>query len=269
MDLKKEDEDYIYDSVNKGNKSIANSKGGDKYQKIDQIIMWFCPSVIILMIIIGILFSMMSGSISNSTVIFTIFIFLGVFSAVYLIWSFCFWIVGLISKKARDNHKFRFMTKLLTSIIVAILFTLTLFMPLCGDNCGGRNNTPLTNINQLLKTQIDNPGVERCTDSVTFTRNNPQLSAEGITKDTGLSSEQIYFDNPEDISVFNASNSKLLKYTATSSKKVVMCALCSNDKTNLQAAIYQNQKQEDIFSQIPSAIPDNQTACIVYPRKTT
>lgn len=231
------------------------------YKKLDNTIMLFCPSIIIIMIIVGILFSTIGDAISKSPIIFTICVFLGIFSTVYLIWSFCFWIVGLISQKARDNHKFRFMTKFITSIIVAILITWTLFMPLCGDNCGGRNLTPISSTKTLLQIQMNNPGAEMCTDSVTFSRSNSQLSSEGVTINSGLNPEQVVFANPQEISNFEASNS-LLKYTGTANKKVIMCIICSEGKSDLQQALIENNVSTTVNSTI-----EGQTLCVVYPKK--
>jgi hypothetical protein len=232
------------------------------YKKLDNTFILFCPSFIILMFIVGILSSTIGAAILKYPIIFTIFLFLGIFSAVYLIWSFCFWIVGLISQKARDNHKFRFMTKLITSVIVAILITYTLLVPICGDNCGGRNTSPITNTKILLQTQINNPGAEQCTDYVTFSRSNSQLSAEGITRDTGLNPDQVVFANPREIPGFEASNS-LLKYGLTTKKNVFVCIICSdNGKTRLEQALVDNGASTTINSTI-----EGQTLCVVYPKK--
>ncbi|HOZ36187.1 MAG TPA: hypothetical protein PLK55_04365 [archaeon] len=230
------------------------------YKKLDKTILLFCPSIIILMIIVGILSSTMGAPISRFPIISAIFIFLGTFSAVYLIWSFCFWIIGLISKKT--NYKFNFIIKSATSIVLAILIVYILSIPLCGDNCGGRNTSPTTNAKTLLGTQVNNPGAESCTESVVFTKQNSQLSAEGITQNTGLDPEQVIFSNPQDISNFQASNS-LLKYTGTANKRVIMCIVCSEGKTNLERALIDNEINVTVNSTI-----EGQTLCIVYPRKT-
>ncbi|MFA5746250.1 MAG: hypothetical protein WCX82_00040 [archaeon] len=270
MDLKKEDEDYIYEAVNKANKSTVNSKDGGKYKEIDKTILQWCPIVLILLITIGILFSTLSAIGGNQTLILAIlfytYITLCTFTISYLVLSLLFWIIGLLSKTFKEDYKSKFYLKISISVIAIIIILIIINSTSC-IGCNSMNTIPIKNTKTLLKTQIDNPGAEQCTTSVTFTRSVSKLSSEGITQDSGLNPEQVYFDNPQQISSFDISNPQTLKYTFTTSKKVVMCILCSNSIENLNYAISENARATDEFGSVPN-ITDNQTICVVYPRKT-
>jgi len=241
-------------------------KNGGKmvdYKELDKNIILWSLILFILAIIIGILSSKIGALISTFGTIGIIFWYLLIaFTSVYIIWSFLFWIVGLISIKARENYKFKLMVKSGTAIVFTIMVIFSMSMPICaGGNCGGRNTTPLKNANQLLRNQIDNPGAESCTDVVTFQKD-ISLVAQGITKDTGLDYSQVYFDNPEGIPNFDVSNHSVLKYTETSKKNVTMCIICDDGKTGLQEAAIQNGINTTIDSNI-----EGETLCLVYPKK--
>ncbi|MFA5746251.1 MAG: hypothetical protein WCX82_00035 [archaeon] len=133
----------------------------------------------------------------------------------------------------------------------------------------GPNADPSNATKTLLKTQVDSPGAEQCTTKVTFTRSVSRVATESITAETGLDPEQVYFDNPEGMTPpFELSeNQQLLKYTSTTSKKVIMCIICSNSIEHLNSAISENAKSTDDFGNVPE-VEDGQTLCVVYPRKT-
>lgn len=255
---KKEDQEYLDSMLEKHN--ISTKYDNEYYRKLDNTILQWCPFVLILFIILSILWSSIAGS-NKQIISFFIFTVIFIFAVLYIIFSFLFWIVELLSKKTK-NYKFNLIVKLSISIILAILITYTVSTPICAG-CGG--STPTIATTQLLKSLIDNPGAESCTYPVTFTISKSTLSAESITRDTGLEPEQVYFANPEDIVNFDAIDSQLLKYTATSSKKVAICAICSQDgKTGLEQALQEN----GISNTTINSIIEGETICAVYPRKS-
>lgn len=234
------------------------------YKELDKNIILWSLILFILAIIIGILSSKISALISIfGTFGVALWYLVIAFTSVYLIWSFLFWIVGLISIKARENYKFKLMVKSGTAIVFTIMVIFSMSMPICaGGNCGGRNLNPTQKTNQFLKQQINNPGSLMCTDVVTFQKDS-SLVAQGITKDTGLDYSQVYFANPEGIPNFDVSNHSVLKYTETSKKNVTICIICDEGKTGLQEAAIQNGINTTIDSNI-----EYETLCLVYPKKT-
>lgn len=234
------------------------------YKELDKNIILWSLILFILAIIIGILSSKISALISIfGTFGVALWYLVIAFTSVYLIWSFLFWIVGLISIKARENYKFKLMVKSGTAIVFTIMVIFSMSMPICaGGNCGGRNLNPTQKTNQFLKQQINNPGSLMCTDVVTFQKDS-SLVAQGITKDTGLDYSQVYFANPEGIPNFDVSNHSVLKYTGTSKKNVTICIICDEGKIGLQEALTQNGINTTIDSNI-----EGQTLCLVYPKKT-
>lgn len=259
-DAKKEDQEYIDSMLEKHNLS-SPKHDNEYYRKLDNSILQWCPFVLVLFIIISILLSSISGS--NTHIISFIFIVIFIFAVLYIIFSFLFWIVGLLSKKTK-NYKFNLIVKLLISIILAILITYTVSTPICAG-CGG--STPTNATTQLLKFQINNPGAESCTDPVTFSRTNKTLTAEDITRYMGLDPEQVIFANPENIEIFDTStsNSQILNYNGTSNKKVAMCVLCANGKIGLEQALQANGINN---TTITSTI-EEELLCAVYPRRTS
>lgn len=182
-----------------------------------------------------------------------------------------------LTKKGQASSTFQ----LLIAAIVALAILGVLISVIGGINTvSGDAKTAAT---QKLKTQMQNPGSVDCTDAVTFKKANT-LAAEGVTKDTGLDPEQVFFTNEIDnISNFNATgNAKaILKYTGTSSKRVVLCVLCSsNGKTGLDEAIKANELMGSPNTSLSEAewpsptdgrngFPaSGETGCVIYPKKT-
>lgn len=234
------------------------------YKELDKNIILWSLILFILAIIIGILSSKIGALISIfGTFGVALWYLVIAFTSVYIIWSFLFWIIGLISIKARENYKFKLMVKSGTAIVFTIMVIFSMSMSICaGGNCGGRNLNPIQKTNQFLKQQINNPGSLMCTDVVTFQKDS-SLVAQGITKDTGLDYSQVYFANPEGIPNFDVSNHSVLKYTETSKKNVSMCIICDEGKTGLQQVLAQNGISTTIDSNI-----EYETLCLVYPKKT-
>jgi len=168
-----------------------------------------------------------------------------------------------LTKKGQASSTFQ----LLIAAIVALAILGVLISVIGGINTvSGDAKTAVT---QKLKTQMNNPGAIDCTDQVTF-KKGTSLAAEGVTKETGLSSNQVFFSNEVDnmqssFEVIGLDKS-VLKYLGTSSKKVVLCVLCSdNGGTGLEESI--STYSLEISSPSP-AIEDGQSACVIYPKKT-
>ena len=176
-----------------------------------------------------------------------------------------------LTKKGQASSTFQ----LLIAAIVALAILGVLISVIGGINTvSGDAKTAAT---QKLKTQMQNPGAVDCTDPVTFKKGNT-LAAEGITKDTGLDPQQVFFTNMVD-SVTNfpepINKKTVLKYTGTSSKRVVLCIICSdNGKTGLISALEGNEITTLTESDFPDTTGDNaypnegETGCVIYPKKT-
>ena len=173
-----------------------------------------------------------------------------------------------LTKKGQASSTFQLLIAAVVALaILGVLLNILGVIP-------GPNKDPTYATKSLLGTQINDTGAESCTDSVTFSRSKSTLSAEGITGNSGLDPEQIYFDNPEGISNFkyggaNEDNRQLLKYNYTTSKRVIMCIICSADKEKLKQAIEANKKTGDNFIENESNLSDGEIVCVVYPRKTS
>jgi len=229
------------------------------YKKLDKTILQWCPFVLILLLIIAILFSSIGGR--NQSIGWYIFITIFSFTIFYMILSLLFWIIGLLSKEFKENYQTKFYLKI--STIIATIIIILIVSSLFCFGCGSRNVSPITNTKSLLKTQMDNPGAEQCTYTVIFTRSSPALSSKGITANTGLDPNQVYFDNPLEIPNFDISNPKILRYTGATNKKVIMCILCSsNGKSGLEQALIQNG-----ITSVVNSTTEEETHCVVYPRK--
>jgi len=256
MDLKKEDQDYIDSQINKKSK-IDKS---DYYKKQNLTVLILSFAGLILAAILGILFASIGGTI-NIFILLLIGALFG-FSASYIILSLILGILGLLFKTLKENYYKKFTIKMIISSAIMIITVILLLITMSSIPPTGPGN-PADAIKSLLKTQINTPGAEQCTAPVIFTIQNPQLSAEGITIDTGLEPEQIIFINPQEITGFEVSNPQLLKYTLTSSKKVIMCAICSDyGKEALEQALIANGVPTTINSTIAE-----KTLCAVYPKK--
>lgn len=169
-----------------------------------------------------------------------------------------------LTKKGQASSTFQ----LLIAAIVALAILGVLISVIGGINTvSGDAKTAVT---QKLKTQINNPGAIDCTDAVNFKKGN-SLATEGVTKETGLDPDQVFFsnniDNMETSFDILGDNSSVIKYLGTSTKKVVLCVLCSDKgKTGLDE-LFITYKLDGISS--PGALQENTTACVIYPRKTS
>jgi len=255
MDLKKEDQDYIDSQINKKSK-IDKS---DYYKKQNLTVLILSFAGLILAAILGILFTPLDGRI-NIFMLLIIGVLLA-FSSTYIVSSIILGILSIFFKKLKQNY-IKFIIKILVSsatTVIAVVILVIVFSSIPPTGPG----KPADATKSLLKTQINTPGREQCTAPVMFTIQNPQLSAEGIRIDTGLEPEQIIFINPQEITGFEVSNPQLLKYTLTSSKKVIMCAICSDyGKEALEQALIANGVPTTINSTIAE-----KTLCAVYPKK--
>ena len=168
-----------------------------------------------------------------------------------------------LNKKGQASSTFQLLIAAIVALaILAVLLSVLDIIPILNVK------EPSKATKTLLNDQINYPGSQACTDAVSFTKNRNVIATEAITKDTGLDKSQVYFDNPETIDNFNTEVPQLLKYTASSTKKVTVCVICSDGKSNLENAINLNKKTTDNFSQIPTTMTDDQTICVIYPRKT-
>ncbi len=251
---KKEDQEYIDSVLEKEN--VSTKHNTDFYKKLDSSFLIGSLFVSVLYVITVFLFP---AGVFNNHVINFIFTATFIFAVSYIVFYLLFWVVGLFFKKIR-NYKFNFIAKLVISIILAII--IINLMTVC-IGCKSMVRTPKTSTKMLIKDQINNLGAEGCTDPILFTKSRSTLTVEGITITTGLGPEQVYFINPENIPDFDTKDN-ILKYGASSSKRVMMCVLCDNGKTGLEKAL----QAHDINTTINSTT-DEKTLCAVYPRKTT
>jgi len=254
MDLKKEDQDYIDSQINKKSK-IDKS---DYYKKQNLTVLILSFAGLILAAILGILFTPLDGRI-NIFMLLIIGVLLA-FSSTYIVSSIILGILSIFFKKLKQNY-IKFIIKILVSsatTVIAVVILVIVFSSIPPTGPG----KPADATKFLLKTQINTPGAEQCTAPVMFTIQKPQLSAEGITTDTGLEPEQVIFINPQEITGFEVSGS-LLKYTGTTNQNVVMCIICATDgKTGLELALINNNVPTSINSTI-----EEKTLCAVYPKK--
>lgn len=169
-----------------------------------------------------------------------------------------------LNKKGQASSTFQLLIAAIVALaILGVLMSVLNVIP-------GMNTKPGDATKTLLKTQTTTPGEEQCTTKVTFDTSNSRLSAEAITTDTGLDATQVYFDNPEGLTQFELIEYQLLKYKQNSSYKVLMCIICSNSINSLEKAIELNKRSNsDNFENLDAIdIEDDQTICIIYPRKT-
>lgn len=177
-----------------------------------------------------------------------------------------------LTKKGQASSTFQLLIAAVVALaILGVLLNILGVLP-------GLNKDPTKTTKTLLTDQINNPGAESCTDPVTFTRSKSTLSAEGITINTGIAKNQVFFANPEEIPNFTPNNDSTLKnilrYSATSSKKVMMCIVCSSDKTTLEGedgaiAVNARTDPQDATIDIPEDLSSGETVCVIYPRKTS
>jgi len=174
-----------------------------------------------------------------------------------------------LNKKGQASSTFQLLIAAIVALaILGVLMSVLNVIP-------GMNTKPGDATKTLLKTQTNAPGEEQCTTKVTFDTSNSRLATQSITMETGLDASQVYFDDPEKLSQFEISgtsdvDNQLLRYKQTSSYKVLMCVVCSNSLDTLQSAIELNKKASDQFKEVNSiqGLVDDQTLCVIYPRKT-
>ena len=233
----------------------------DYYKKQNQTVLILSFAGIIFAAILGILFTPIGGRIN----LFVLLIIGGLFSfsASYIVLSIILEILSIFFKNLKQEGT-KFTIKIVVCSVTVIVIVILLFIS-SFSMFDGRNFNPTDYTRSLLKTQINNPGAESCTDPVTFTRSKSTISAEGITRDTGMSPEQVIFSNPLEIVNFDIPNSSQLKYMGWQNKRVMICIICSqNGKTGLQQALIANNVNSNINLTI-----EEETICIVYPRRTT
>jgi hypothetical protein len=169
-----------------------------------------------------------------------------------------------LNKKGQASSTFQ----LLIAAIVALAILGVLISVIGG--IGGISGDPATATKQLVRSQINNPGAVVCTDPVEFSKTKtPELSASGITKDSGLDRGQVYFTTPTDaISGFPVpEDPKILTYNSNSKKKVVMCVLC-DEHTDSDSPVESRISTLGLESVEIDSSNVGQTVCIVFPKKT-
>jgi len=232
-------------------------------KKADNNILLFCVIGIFVGLILVTLNAYLGQPPLINTILSVIGIFILIFSGTYVVLTLIIKLLQLFIKKLKDNIQSNITFKIFVSLIISIIFIILIINSINASRNYYSSKQLVPSTSQLLKTQINTPGRERCTAPVMFTIQNPQLSAEGITANTGLEPEQIIFINPQEITGFEVSNPQLLKYTLTSSKKVIMCAICSDyGKEALEQALIANGVPTTINSTIAE-----KTLCAVYPKK--
>lgn len=181
-----------------------------------------------------------------------------------------------LTKKGQASSTFQ----LLIAAVVALAILGVLITVISKVNPNVTNIT--TSTNQLLQQQVSNPGARGCTEKVTF-KQNSTLSAEGITRNTGLDTKQIFFTNKVDEidnfyvvggSLDRGSNEsvdggRILEYRGSGSKDVTICVLCSGSGGDgLKSAM--DDYGLNIGNAIPEYIsPSGESVCVIYPKRTS
>lgn len=238
---------------------MIQEKSQEEYDTQNKTWLILSLAGVIIAAILSILFAPIGGRMN----LFLLLLIAGIFgfSSAYIVLSAILDILSLFIKKLKTDYYTKFTIKMVIGSAATIILLIILII---GNfaNLDGRSLSPIISTKQLLSDQIDNPGAESCTDPVTFTKKVSQISAEELTRNTRLNYEQVIFANPDDILNFYASNYSL-KYTGTTNKKVIMCAICSgNGKTGLERAL---QKNGVNLTTISSTIEE--TLCVIYPKK--
>ncbi|HOW29649.1 MAG TPA: hypothetical protein PK685_03190 [archaeon] len=275
-DQKKEDEEYLDSVIEKQNNISKTEEKEDpkesqeEYNKyntkiiIGILIMASLPILFLIILILGI-------NIPNGLNDLVPFVFyLGsiciLFAIVILFISVIYEFIALFNKDLEQKlenksvrvYKHKVNLSLIITACLLLLFIISAQLPAPSR----RSQNPTVYTAQLLRQQINYPGVENCTDKVTFKRNS-SLIAESIIKNTGLDNTQVYLNNLDNLIGFESTNSQILKYTGSSNKNVEVCIICSdNGKTGLQQAM----EEYGITTVIDSNI-ERETLCLVYPKK--
>ncbi len=172
-----------------------------------------------------------------------------------------------LNKKGQASSTFQ----LLIAAIVALAILGVLISIITGVITPQGNPTSATK--QLVKSQMDNPGGESCTEQqVRFSRN-IRLASMGIVEDTGLSPNQLLFINPYGVALFTPEEggaSPLLSYDSRNVKNVYMCVICAEYHTD---AIDYMESIADNFDEGANTALDmgdndltNDMLCIAYPK---
>jgi hypothetical protein len=126
---------------------------------------------------------------------------------------------------------------------------------------------------QLLKSQIDNPGTLSFTDDVTFSSKYNTLSASGVANDTGLDAGQIVFATnglDDTFSTIGTSASKI-EYSKTQKGKYRLGVLCDSDAAALVTSVddYKaSNKIDDSVSVTATNFADpSVTCCLIFPKR--
>lgn len=278
MDLKKEDQDYIDSEIKKQNnlkqqKVNTNVKTIETPKKADNKLLLF--ALIFLVISILGIFLVNSGlklpSELYGILIYGLLIVGGIsllFLVIYLAVSVFFEFIGLFNKeqeKVDNSEKIKNVTIIIVLIFI-LLFIILSFIPMPRPS---RVGNPTTATRQLIHSQINNPGSVVCTGYVEFSKaRTPELSTEGIVKDSGLEKGQVYFTTPiEGIVGFSAENPEVLVYNSNSKKKVVMCVLC-DEHSDISSPITERLGNLGLTAVDIDSSNNGQTVCIVFPRKS-
>ena len=278
MDLKKEDQDYIDSEISKQNnlkqqQVNTNVKTVDAPKKADNKLLIFALILLVISILFGVLlFSGLKLSSELSLILYfgllivggISLLFLVIHSAVYVFFEF----IGLFNKEQEkvDNSEKKSNITIVIVLIFIVLFIVLSFIPMPRTN---RVSNPSTATKQLIHSQINNPGAVVCTGYVEFSKaRTPELSTEGIVKDSGLEKGQVYFTTPiEGIVGFSTENPEVLVYNSNTKKKVVMCVLC-DEHSDISSPITERLGNLGLTAVDIDSSNNGQTVCIVFPRKS-
>lgn len=170
---------------------------------------------------------------------------------------------------SKINYKKKKVFSIILLFITVILAFLILFILFAPDAKPPARKEPIRPTKDLLKNQIECPGIEECTTRISFDKSFKSLTIESLIDNTGLDISQVYFDNPESLLQFSTIENKRLIYNSSSRYNVLMCAICSNSKEQLENAIEKYNTGKDNFEIVNNIVDlaDNQTICVIYPRK--
>ena len=128
-----------------------------------------------------------------------------------------------LNKKGQASSTFQ----LLIAAIVALAILGVLISVIGGLDIGTDKPDQVTN--NLLKNQLNYPGVINCTDAIKFKRST-SIGAEAMVKNTGLSQYQVLVSNEYDnVENFQVIGNSILTYTGASDKRIAVCIVCSEE----------------------------------------
>jgi len=123
---------------------------------------------------------------------------------------------------------------------------------------------------QLLKSQIDNPGTLSFTDDVTFSSKYNTLSASGVANDTGLDASQIVFMTNDLDDVFSTigDNASKIEYEKTQKGKYRIGVLCDSDADALADSVDAYVGASKMADPGTLTFADSSvTCCIIFPKR--